>query len=352
MDSSTSHFKQIPRRAFLLLITALASWAACAFYSVYLNPEVIHYRQGDAIKREWAAQMTREHGAKIIVYGGSSCEFSIDGERLLANYGEAVVNDGRHAGMGAVMLTEAALSDLRPGDTLIVALEPDLLGSSFGQEPALAVQLSLAVHHPEWVFHPALGIGQVNWFQAAAALRPGAYHAFTLLGKWMLGQPSYRYKLSDYHRSGWKQTAVRVPQTGWEGHETHLSGDARALLSNLSQWCKTNRIRVAYSLPWSYCLPDQRRKLRKANAEFLAEIMPFVPVLRDDSLGADPGAGDFADTGLHLTGTGAERRTDEFGREIQHWDTWTREELERAIADLQEPANKPTNGSIVHNRIP
>jgi hypothetical protein len=337
MDSSTLHSKKIPRRAVLLLATALASWAACAVYSVYLNPEVVHYREGDEIKRAWAAQMSREHGAKIIIYGGSSCEFSVDGERMLANFGEPVVNAGRHAGMGAVVLTESALPDLRRGDTLIIALEPFLMTSP-GDETALGVQFSVASHHPEWVLHPVVGVGKINWFQAAVSLRPGGYHVFTLLGKWMRRQPLYRYQLSDYHRSGWKQTAVRIPQTAGAGYGAHLSADVQILLTNLSQWSQTNGVRLAYSLPWCYCPPDQLRAVQKQNAEYLAEVMAFVPVLKDNSLGADPVAGDFADAALHPNEIGAAKRTDELGREIQQWDIWTSEALKRTIAELQDPA--------------
>jgi len=333
MASSTSRFKYVPGRAVLLLATALASWVICAVYSVYFNPEVVHYHQGDAIKRAWAAQMTREHGSKTIIYGGSSCEFSVDGERLLANYGEPVVNDGGHAGMGAVVLTESALGDLRRGDTLIIALEPFLMTAPFDGEPSLGVQFSVALHHPEWVLHPVVGVGDINSFQAAMALRPGGFHVFTLFGKFILGQPLYRYKLSDYHRSGWKQTAVRVPQTAGAGFGPHLSTGARIMLTNLSQWSRTNGVRLAYSLPWCYCPPDELRDVRHKNAEYLAEIMAFVPVLRDPTLGADTVATDFADAALHPDEAGAARRTDELGRELKQWDIWTRTELDRAIAD-------------------
>jgi hypothetical protein len=334
MDSSTSHSKKIPRRPLLLLATALASWIGCAFYSLHFNPDVTYYRHGYLLKHQWAEKMTREHGAKTIVYGGSSCEFSIDGERLLSNFSEPVVNYGGHAGMGAVMLTEAALSDVRRGDTLIVALEPGLLTQPLGNEPILAAQFSFAMHHPNWVLHPTLGVGRENWFQAAASLRPGGYLAFTMLGKWLRGQPSYRYQVSDFHPSGWAETPVRVPMTIAPGHGPELSEGGRQLLSNLSRWCQTNGVRVAYALPWAYCPPNEIANYRKLNAEFLADIMTILPVLRDDSLGADPDAGDYADTGWHLTRTAAERRSDEFGRQIQKWDMWTREKLDLAITAL------------------
>ena len=335
MDSSTSHFEKFPRRAFSLLATALVAWAVCAFYSVYLNAEVVHYRQGYGIQNAWAAQMVREHGAKTVVYGGSSCAFSVDGERMLANFGEPTVNCGLIAGMGPMILSESALSHLRRGDTLIVAVEPELLTESFKQQTAIAVQFSLATHHPEWVLHPALGMGRVNWFQAAVALRPGGYHTFTLLGKLMERKPLYRYHLNDYHKSGWVQTDVRLPLTQPAEHGTKLSEDARQLLTNISAWCQTNGIRVAYAFPWSYCPADQLRRYEKQNLEFIGEVMAFIPVLRDPSLGADPAAGDFADSPLHPVEATAARHSDELGREVQQWDTWTREKLERAMADLQ-----------------
>ena len=338
MDSFTSPSRKFPRRAFRLLIIALAAWVVCAFYSVYLNPEVVHYRQGYAIQRAWAAQMTRQHGAKIIVYGGSSCAFSVDGERMLANFGEPTVNSGAIAGIGPIILTESALSHLRRGDTLIVALEPELLTESFKDQPDIAVQFSMAVRHPEWVLHPVLGMGRLNWFQTAVALRPGGYHTFTLLGKLMQRKPLYRYHLSDYHPSGWVQTAVRIPLTQAEGHGPQLSDDARLLLTSVARWCKTNEIRVAYSLPWSYCPTEHLRAYEKENAEYIRQVMDCLPVLRDPSLGADPVAADFADSPLHPVEATAARRTDELGREIQQWDIWTSEKLKQAVAESQDAA--------------
>jgi len=337
MDSSTSHSERFPRRAFLLLATALAAWLACAFYSVYLNPEIVHYRQGYAIQSAWAARMTREHGAKTVVYGGSSCAFSVDGERMLSQFDEPTVNCGLIAGMGPIIISESALSHLRRGDTLIVALEPELLTESFRDQPAIAMQFSIAAHHPEWVLQPRLGMGRANWFHLAADLRPGGYHTFTLLGKLAQRKPLYRYHLSDFHRSGWVQTDVRLPMTQPAEHGPRLSDDARQLFGSIAGWCRTNGIRVAYSFPVSYCPADQLPRYKKENADLIQQVMAFIPVLRDPSLSADPVAADFADSPLHPVEVEAERHTDELARELQQWDTWTREKLEQAVAQSQNP---------------
>ena len=91
--------------------------------------------------------MTREHGAKILIYGGSSCTFSVDGERLLEQFHLPVVNYGFGASLGPMVLTEAVMNQVRPGDTLIMAVEPGLLTSPF-DPPATGIQFAFAEHHP------------------------------------------------------------------------------------------------------------------------------------------------------------------------------------------------------------
>src|SRR5205085_9635536 len=130
---------------------------------------------------------------------------------------------------------ESGVSELRPGDTLIVAVEPVLLTVPFDQT-SLGIQLSVAAHHPEWTRQPALGIGTTGWFQSLASLRPGGQHTITLLAKLFRGQRLYRYLASDYHASGWKQTDVRVPVEGPSWHHVRMSDDARRLFRNLADW--------------------------------------------------------------------------------------------------------------------
>ena len=62
--------------------------------------------------------------------------------------------------MGATVLTESVLEHLRPGDTLIVSIEPGLLTAPLDQT-ALGVQFSFAVRHPNWVLNPVLGVGRL-----------------------------------------------------------------------------------------------------------------------------------------------------------------------------------------------
>ena len=327
MSSSTSHSDRwIPGWTVLLLLMALVAWAGCIFYSLRLNPEVRHYSQGAAIKNAWAEKMTREHGHKILVFGGSSVEFSIDGERMLNKHQLPVVNYGRHAGMGAMVLTESVLEHLAPGDTLIVSLEPGLLTVPL-EQTSLGVQFSFAQRRPNWVLHPVLGLGRLNWFQAAALLRPGGYHTFTMLGKLARGKSLYRYQLSDYRASGWKQTAVRVNLEGPAEHSGRLSADSRALLQALRAWCDRHQVRGAYALSWSYSPAAQEHSFQQENLRFLEQVAEYLPILKDARLGADPILEHFSDSALHPNEAGAAVHTDELAGQIKQWEFWTTEEL-------------------------
>ncbi|MGA2243370.1 MAG: hypothetical protein ABSH48_00110 [Verrucomicrobiota bacterium] len=328
-----------------LLAAAAIIWGLAVLYTLKLNPEIHYYVQGAEIKDRWAERMAREHGPKILVYGGSSCAFSIDGERMLSRFGLPAVNYGRGASLGAALLTESVLGQARPGDTLIVALEPALLTAPL-DPPAEGVQFSFAVHHPEWVMHPILGLGRASWFQALNALRPGGAHLFTLLGKFATRKPLMRYHLTDYRPSGFEQTAVRLTITGPAGHEPDLSADGSKLLRNLRAWCDAHQVRVAYSMPWSYTPPDQERAFQKLNIRLLLEISEFLPVLKDPALGANTNLDFYSDTVWHLNGPGSQLRTDRLAEEIKNWDTWTRETLRACDSELGrtgEPAAADKN---------
>jgi len=341
MASSTSHSNsRFPTRAAALLLTAVVVWGLSIVYTLYGNPEVRNWVMGGKIKIQWAEKMTREHGSKILVYGGSSCSFSIDGERMLDRFGLPTINFGRGADMGPTVLTESVLDYIRPGDTLIVAIEPGLLTQSF-DVPALGVQFSYAMHHPEWVRHPHFGEPRVSWFQALAALRPGGFHTFMVAGRFASGRPLFRYQASDYHASGWEQTEVRVKVTGPADYGTHLSDNARALLRGLSAWCAERHVRIAYSLPWCYTPPDQVKSFQERNIAILLQVNEFIPVLRDAHLGVDTNLEDFADTQFHLVGPAAALRTDEFAGQIKSWELWTATELRQRETRFVSAVNLP-----------
>jgi len=310
-----------------LLLTAVLTGAVCVAYQLWLNPEIRFFSKLAALQDSWSQRMDREHDSKVVVFGGSSCMFSINGEQLLKEYGLPAVNRGLAAGMGIKVPALNAMLDLRAGDTLIVALEPGSLTSPAGL-PAMATEFSYVRGHSEWVTRPALGLPGSGWATSLLALRPGSYHALTLIVKLIQGRTLYRYEVGDASPSGWMRTDARAPLSGPPGHGPYLSEDAQRFLSALKDWCSEKHVRVAYSLPWAYAPTDQAEQFRKGNADILIQIAKFIPVLKGPSLGADTEPGHFADTAWHLNEQGSRLRTDELGQALKHWDLWSVQELQ------------------------
>lgn len=313
----------MPWQAVQLVLVALLTWAVCALYTLRLNPEVAFYRHGAVVKRGWVQKLDHEHKSKFLIYGGSSCAFAIDGERMWQKSGLPMANLGLGAGMGAKVLTEFALQALRTGDTLIVALEPDLLTGKIDLEP-LGVQFSLATGNPGLLQDR----GRMEWLAALLELRPGSYHFFTLLGKIVSRQPLHRYSHGDFQPSGWQRAVARRQFSGPPPLRPHLSIEGRNWLAYIRDECARRGVRVAYALPWGYCPVEKLENFQRVNRTILREISEFIPVLKDTRLGAHTVQGDYADTEWHLTAEGAALRTDDLAQQIQSWRMWSRSELQ------------------------
>lgn len=332
MASSTSHSEgsRWPTWTLQLLAVGLTAWAIAAGYTLRVNPEIAFFRRADELKRQWTSELSRDGTNKIVIYGGSSCLTSIDPMRLRERPGLAVVNDGLGAGMGARILTRYALKSLREGDTLIVALEPELLTGPIQLEP-LGVQFALATGQPDLLRGP---VG-IDWPAALIDLRPGGYHVFTLIGKIILRQPLYRYATDELKEGGWHGVAARRDLGSPDAPTFRLSAQGRELLEEIREECARRRARVAVTIPWQFCVPENLRATQRANLGFLREVGNVLPVLREPSLGAHAVREDFADTNMHPTPEAAAARTDEFADAIKQWRLWTIAEMDSAATSLE-----------------
>ena len=331
MDSSISHSNpRLPRLALRLAGVAFIAWLACVAYTMWLNPEMRFLKTAAQTKQHWAKRMTRDHGTKVVVMGGSSCTFSIDGQRLLERHQMPAVNMGLFADMGSKVITEWALSEVRPGDTLVVALEP----KSFSEEAQATehgLQFCAAMQSPQWargVLQPQTAFGG----GALLALRPGGYHAFTLVGKILKRLPLFRYDVGEIKPSGLVDTPIhRTPDAAPAPGGT-ISPSCSALFRSLSDWSRTNRVRLCYSLPLAWSSPEHASEFQNNSAQFLLEVSRLLPVLKDDRLGAHTNADWFADDAWHLTAAGVAVRTDELAAQVRAWRMWEPEELRARAA--------------------
>lgn len=322
MTSSTSPFEpRIPRRALALLILAVTTWAACAGYSLWLNPENQFMLRVSAVQGDWAAKLQSSGKPKAVIFGGSSTLFSIRGEQLLSEVGLPAVNCGLPAALGPTVHAIRALQYLGKDDTLVVAIEPDLLTDRL-EITSSAVQFSYASGHPEWVRESWLGQESRSSFSSLLALRPGSSHTLTMVGKILSGMPLYRYRASDISPTGWVQTSVRLPLVVSGRSSSRLSNDAERLLAGLRDVCAQRGVRVAYSIPWCYTPREVLIETQRTNAAFLRNVAEFLPVLHDARFGAIDDPELFSDTALHLNENGSVLRTRELGIALRDWRLW------------------------------
>jgi hypothetical protein len=317
--------RQVPWRLVVLVCVTLGVLSASAVYTLCFNPEVVFFK-GVALKKlAWSQKITGEYGKKLVVYGGSSCTFSIDAERLTQIHHLPAVNAGLAAGMGPKVLTQFALSQAKMGDTLVVALEAALL-TGYTDTPSLGNQFSVAMGHMEWLDGPG-GAERASRLSALLALRPGGYHFFTLVGKCFSTKPLYRYSINEVSPGGWQHTPVRIAFPKPPLPSPTLPPDARRFLEDLKEVCQKKGIKVFYSLSWGFVPAEDLAAAQRANARLLLSISELIPVLKDPRLGCDAVREHFADTAAHLVVEAAELRTDDLADQIQNLRVWSREEL-------------------------
>lgn len=307
------HSPGIPRLALWLASIALLTSLAGAAYTLWINPEVRFWKGAAQRKLDWCEKMRAKHGRVIGVVGGSSTTFAIDAASIEKNHGLPVANLGLHAGAGAEAIVGFGLAALQSGDTLIVSLEPGLLTGPIADAPNLGTQIAYALGLPEMIrwdsAHPGPKLPA-----ELTRLQPGSDNLITMAGKILLGMPLYRYDPSNSLPGGLQVTDERrdfktQDYTDASPPQIDLSEDARAFLTRLREECAERGIQVAYLLPWVYSPPQNAGSLRQAHNRFLNQVEQILPVLREEQYGVHEVRDDFADTSLHLTSTGSEKRT-------------------------------------------
>ena len=251
---------------------------------------------------------------RVLVVGGSGCMTSIDPVRMRDVHGMNVLNLGLGAGAGAKFLGRYALDWARPGDLLILSIEPGLLTGPV-EWKSLGVQLAAA----NGTWHLWDEPGRWEWPSRLLGLRPGGHHLFTLLGKALLRQPWYRYGIDEIRPGGWHEVAARREVASPGPGPVALSPEAWAWLAGLKAECDRRGVKLAYAIPWFYGSEEDRPVMVEAHRRFLDDVGRFVPVMPDPSMGVNTRRADYADSTVHPTGEAARRRTDDLARLLRDW---------------------------------
>ena len=242
---------------------------------------------------------------------------------------------GRPAGVGPLVVLELAMRETRPGDTLVIALESALLTEP--EIPALGYQVLLAEGAPARPVELAPAREKFAAADLVGAVRPGAYHVFTMAGKLAAGRPLYRYTLPEVSQAGWGRTAERYPLSPEPPRPVPLGPQARRMLGQVREWGAARGVTIFLALPWAYTAEAVAPAARAENLRLARDLLPILPVLRDEALGIHTEPGDFADTPLHLSESGARKRTARTGERLRARLVWDEASLVEAARNLPPP---------------
>jgi hypothetical protein len=297
-----------------ILACVAAAYGLGFYLAIPANPEIGFWRE--VVKRRESeiaeARKTQPDRAIIFFTGGSSTAFSIDPQIIENTCGMPSFNLGLPVAAGGEYLLHQALSACKPGDFLVVCLEPDLLTYSAKERSPSTFSFAMAAS----AGHPSEAGGGVTFDQSISIRdylnlsRPGPRFLATL-GVKMLAGKGYRYTPADIRYRGRLETLMRYPTLAPSGpaHATRLSCPGATFLQTFRRAAVNRNVRVFYSMPWQYTGENDLAENRRCKRELLKDIETIMPVLHDDFAGSISDAGYFSDTAMHLGATGSQVRS-------------------------------------------
>lgn len=307
MSSSTSPSKYL----FATLIGSLVvSFLAGAAFTLWINPEIQFWKEAYSVKIAHAKELDATGKPKVVFFGGSSCAFQIIPEILEREFNIPSVNMGMHAGMGARVITALALQVVKPGDTLIMNMEPGLLAREDKITP-LGLQFIVATGNIN-TLRSLSSSATITFLDMVLSLRPGLQNIVTMTGKLLIGSPLYRYSKKDIQKGGFLTTNVKGAKAieVKKAVDIELPPDSETFLREFSFLTSSNHIAAYYLLPWSCTSTLSLNRARKSYQTFATEVGKFIPQIKDGFDGADDHEEEFADTANHTKRAGAKRRTE------------------------------------------
>lgn len=311
---------------FLIFIIAsvILSYAVGFYLAIPANPEIQFWKEVMERRDCEIAEVRKNQPQIPIIFftGGSSTAFSIDPEIIEHFCGLPAFNLGLPVACGREYLLHQALDYTRPGDVLVVCLEPDVLTSSLQESSPSKLSFALATTRGQpgdstggSTFNTPLTLP--HWLNLT---RPGAGYSATLAARIIARKP-YRYTPRDIQYRGHILTEIRDPNPNFSGSAsaTSLAPDARKMLQTFVRAAVKKGVRIAYSMPWRLTSEDFLATNRALKKAVLADINKILPVVDDGYTGAMSDPLLFSDTPQHLSAEGAAARSQALAISLQEW---------------------------------
>lgn len=285
------------------------------------NPEVAFWLSVQEARDGELEELRKKNGGipVIIFTGGSSCAFSVRPTIVEKETGLPAINLGLAAGSGSKFIIEQARLKCRPGDILVMALEPHfLVQEGRGRPTQLGISLATVGGDPSMAAGGESFGDRVSLAEFSNFMRPGPRYTATWGGKAIRGDLGYRYKIGDLRAGGWLESAYRPPEVDRLKvmQSRKLSNEGKQLLQNFLSRAAKDRIKVYYSLPWILVDPSIEEQMKANSRSLIAEVSKILPVLKDPNFGIQTNAGFFADSSYHLNREGGTIRSRIIGRSL------------------------------------
>lgn len=285
----------------VLVVAAVISAIAAAQTALRANPEVSFWAEILQQKRE---AIEPSESPRTFIAGGSSAAFSIHPSVVSDLTGQPTYNLGGLAAMGRRMMIALAFENAQAGDTIVLQIEPELLGDAEDVISPTGILLSRRLGAPDLATGGLVFSENGGSLTATSrALRPGASQLATIAVKMALREPLYRYDVSDYE-NGVLTTSISQPNTDIEPAQdlAHLpSASGLDDLQAAAKCAEARGITIFYTLPWEAFTPEAVPAMRREHEALLQRISTVMPVLREPTRGAVSDNALFLDTGFHMT---------------------------------------------------
>ena len=325
--TSRSSAGTIPVLALAAVLSAAFSWHAKRHWQV----ESAFFSEAVRTSERYAGSLRAGHPHLFVVFGGSTSRASWIPSVLLDEFGVPVVNFGLHAGFGPHVITELAMREAKPGDTVVVAFEPAILARDEATPPTGGADLFL--HEDGLSFRPGRFFRLDPTHLVQYLQGNTRYNLFMVMKKLRRMKP-YRYAVAEnLHDDGWMEVRERRPlpfnDTPRPASPIRLGAAGRELLLAIRDECGRRGCRAVYALPPRL---EGNPNAPAAYASLLSDILPILPVVRDPLLGCNPHPDEFADTPQHPLRPGALRATRSLGPALAENRFWMVEELDKGSA--------------------
>lgn len=308
-----------------ILVLALAAVLSAAFsWHAKCHWQIDNRYWGEALRisERYAGRLSGSHASRYVVFGGSTVRTSYIPSVFEREFGISLVNLGLHAGCGPDILAETAFRTIRPGDRVVVAVEPAFLVRETDVPPTSGgIDLFL------WANGLSFKKGTfftLSPFQAPGFFRSSTRYNLLFLAKRILRRKPYRYTVAEnLHEDGWMEVSERRP-IPFDASERpleplRLGAAGRSFLLRVKTECERRGCPVVCAFPPSL---DGNPNARSAYATLALDVLPVMPVVRDPLLGVNPNPGEFADTDHHPLRIGALRATRSLGKALAAGNCW------------------------------